>query len=180
MKTIAAGQFKARCLRLMDEVRATREPVLITKKGPARGQAGACRKAGRRTFSAAEETRSRSWATSSRRSCRWKTGTPCVDHSRYSRSGLAGGATGKAVPGGCFCDSKGRQVRTGWPSRILRFGSWHRLSRVGRLQSLGTVENTRAKSAGSFRGHGQTHHTGNCRPGHSISQRLSRTIRWTD
>ena len=25
MKTIAAGQFKARCLRLMDEVRATRE-----------------------------------------------------------------------------------------------------------------------------------------------------------
>ena len=33
VKTIAAGQFKARCLRLMDEVRATREPVLITKKG---------------------------------------------------------------------------------------------------------------------------------------------------
>ena len=33
MKTIAAGQFKARCLRLMDEVRTTREPVLITKKG---------------------------------------------------------------------------------------------------------------------------------------------------
>lgn len=33
MKTIPAGQFKARCLRLMDEVRATREPLLITKKG---------------------------------------------------------------------------------------------------------------------------------------------------
>ena len=33
MKTIPAGQFKARCLRLMDEVRTTREPVLITKKG---------------------------------------------------------------------------------------------------------------------------------------------------
>jgi len=33
MKTIPAGQFKARCLRLMDEVRSTREPVLITKKG---------------------------------------------------------------------------------------------------------------------------------------------------
>lgn len=33
MKTIAAGQFKARCLRLMDEVRSTREPILITKKG---------------------------------------------------------------------------------------------------------------------------------------------------
>jgi prevent-host-death family protein len=45
MKTIPAGQFKARCLRLMDEVRTTREPVLITKKGrpvaklvPAEGQ----------------------------------------------------------------------------------------------------------------------------------------------
>jgi prevent-host-death family protein len=33
MKTIPAGQFKARCLRLMDEVRATRQPLLITKKG---------------------------------------------------------------------------------------------------------------------------------------------------
>jgi prevent-host-death family protein len=33
MKTIPAGQFKARCLRLMDEVRSTREPLLITKKG---------------------------------------------------------------------------------------------------------------------------------------------------
>lgn len=33
MRTIPAGQFKARCLRLMDEVRSTREPILITKKG---------------------------------------------------------------------------------------------------------------------------------------------------
>jgi prevent-host-death family protein len=33
MRTIPAGQFKARCLRLMDEVQSTREPVLITKKG---------------------------------------------------------------------------------------------------------------------------------------------------
>lgn len=32
-KTIAAGNFKARCLRLMDEVQSTREPLLITKKG---------------------------------------------------------------------------------------------------------------------------------------------------
>jgi prevent-host-death family protein len=47
MRTIAAGQFKARCLRLMDEVRATREAVLITKKGrpvaklvPAESQVG--------------------------------------------------------------------------------------------------------------------------------------------
>jgi prevent-host-death family protein len=33
MKTMAAGQFKARCLKVMDEVRSTREPVIITKKG---------------------------------------------------------------------------------------------------------------------------------------------------
>lgn len=28
-----AGEFKARCLKLMDEVRATRRPVVITKRG---------------------------------------------------------------------------------------------------------------------------------------------------
>jgi prevent-host-death family protein len=33
MKKIAAGVFKARCLRLMDEVQRTREPLVITKKG---------------------------------------------------------------------------------------------------------------------------------------------------
>jgi len=33
MKTMPAGLFKARCLRVMDEVRSTREPVVITKKG---------------------------------------------------------------------------------------------------------------------------------------------------
>lgn len=33
MRTIPAGQFKARCLKIMDEVHATREPVIITKKG---------------------------------------------------------------------------------------------------------------------------------------------------
>jgi len=33
MKIMPAGQFKARCLRVMDEVRSTREPVVITKKG---------------------------------------------------------------------------------------------------------------------------------------------------
>jgi len=33
MKTMPAGKFKARCLKIMDEVRSTREPVLITKKG---------------------------------------------------------------------------------------------------------------------------------------------------
>jgi prevent-host-death family protein len=33
MKTMAAGSFKAHCLAIMDEVRAKREAVVITKHG---------------------------------------------------------------------------------------------------------------------------------------------------
>ena len=33
MKKIAAGEFKARCLTLMENVRSTREPLVITKRG---------------------------------------------------------------------------------------------------------------------------------------------------
>lgn len=33
MKTMAAGEFKARCLRVMEQVRKTRQPVVITKRG---------------------------------------------------------------------------------------------------------------------------------------------------
>jgi len=33
MKTFAAGKFKTNCLAIMDEVKAKREPVLITKHG---------------------------------------------------------------------------------------------------------------------------------------------------
>jgi len=33
MKTMQAGEFKARCLKVMDQVRRTREPVMITKRG---------------------------------------------------------------------------------------------------------------------------------------------------
>ncbi len=33
MKTIAAGEFKARCLQVMEDVRTKRVPVLITKRG---------------------------------------------------------------------------------------------------------------------------------------------------
>ena len=32
---IAAGDFKARCLRLLDQVAETREPLVITKHGKA-------------------------------------------------------------------------------------------------------------------------------------------------
>lgn len=32
-KTIAAGEFKARCLNLLDEVAAQRAPLVITKRG---------------------------------------------------------------------------------------------------------------------------------------------------
>jgi prevent-host-death family protein len=33
VKKIAAGEFKARCLTLMEDVRSTREPLVITKRG---------------------------------------------------------------------------------------------------------------------------------------------------
>ncbi len=33
MKKIAAGKFKTHCLSVMDDVRATGEPVMITKRG---------------------------------------------------------------------------------------------------------------------------------------------------
>jgi prevent-host-death family protein len=33
MKKVAAGEFKARCLTLMEDVRSTREPLVITKRG---------------------------------------------------------------------------------------------------------------------------------------------------
>jgi len=33
MKTVIASEFKAKCLKIMDEVAATGEPVVITKHG---------------------------------------------------------------------------------------------------------------------------------------------------
>ena len=33
MKTMPAGEFKTHCLRVMEEIRKTREAVVITKKG---------------------------------------------------------------------------------------------------------------------------------------------------
>ena len=33
MRTIKASEFKAKCLKIMEEVAATGEPVLITKRG---------------------------------------------------------------------------------------------------------------------------------------------------
>ena len=33
MKKIAAAAFKAKCLTLMEQVRSTKEPLLITKRG---------------------------------------------------------------------------------------------------------------------------------------------------
>lgn len=33
MKTMAAGVFKARCLQVMNQVKSSRTPVLITKRG---------------------------------------------------------------------------------------------------------------------------------------------------
>jgi len=34
-KTIPAGEFKAKCLKLMDQVAKTGEPLIITKRGKA-------------------------------------------------------------------------------------------------------------------------------------------------
>ncbi|HEY9127341.1 MAG TPA: type II toxin-antitoxin system prevent-host-death family antitoxin [Acidobacteriaceae bacterium] len=33
MRTVKAGEFKAKCLALMDEVQASGEPLVITKRG---------------------------------------------------------------------------------------------------------------------------------------------------
>jgi len=33
MKSVAAGKFKDRCLRMLNEVEANRTPVIITKRG---------------------------------------------------------------------------------------------------------------------------------------------------
>jgi len=34
-RTIPAGEFKAKCLKLMDEVAETQQPVIVTKRGKA-------------------------------------------------------------------------------------------------------------------------------------------------
>lgn len=33
MKYVSAAEFKAKCLKLMDEVQATGEPITVTKRG---------------------------------------------------------------------------------------------------------------------------------------------------
>jgi prevent-host-death family protein len=33
MKTMRAGEFRTRCLKVMDQVQKTREPLVITKRG---------------------------------------------------------------------------------------------------------------------------------------------------
>ena len=40
MRTIKASEFKAKCLKLMDEVAATGEPLVITKNGRPVAQVG--------------------------------------------------------------------------------------------------------------------------------------------
>jgi prevent-host-death family protein len=40
MRTIKASEFKAKCLKLMDEVAATGEPLVITKSGKPVAQLG--------------------------------------------------------------------------------------------------------------------------------------------
>jgi prevent-host-death family protein len=33
INTVAAGEFKAKCLKIMDRVSTSREPIVVTKKG---------------------------------------------------------------------------------------------------------------------------------------------------
>lgn len=33
MRTMRAGEFKARCLKVMDQIQKTREPLIVTKRG---------------------------------------------------------------------------------------------------------------------------------------------------
>ncbi len=55
MKKVPAGEFKARCLSLMDEIQATGEPIVITKRGrPVVKVVPASRKAGVFGFMAGE------------------------------------------------------------------------------------------------------------------------------
>ena len=42
MKIIAAGKFKDRCLKILDEVAETREPVVVTKRGQPVAQVVPC------------------------------------------------------------------------------------------------------------------------------------------
>lgn len=40
MKTVAVAKFKAKCLRLLEEVRQTGKPLLVTKRGAPLAQIG--------------------------------------------------------------------------------------------------------------------------------------------
>lgn len=50
MKEMAAGEFKAKCLTVMDEVQETGETVLITKRGKPVAKLVAARKKGNEIF----------------------------------------------------------------------------------------------------------------------------------
>jgi prevent-host-death family protein len=50
MKEMAAGEFKSKCLAVMDDVQKTGEPVLITKRGKPVAKLVAVRKKGDEIF----------------------------------------------------------------------------------------------------------------------------------
>ena len=49
MKTMSAAEFKTRCLKVKDEVQATRETIIITKRGRPR-EVGSREKPSRKLF----------------------------------------------------------------------------------------------------------------------------------
>lgn len=52
MKTVKASEFKAKCLKLMDEVAETGESIVITKNGKPVSQLGPYRKKPKSVFGA--------------------------------------------------------------------------------------------------------------------------------
>jgi len=50
MKKIAAGEFKSKCLAIMDEIQQTGEPVLVTKRGEPVAKVTAVRQRGEEIF----------------------------------------------------------------------------------------------------------------------------------
>ena len=89
MRKIAAAEFKARCLTLMEDVRSTRQPLIITKRGkpvaklmPVEGD--------RDDFIGRLKGVIKIVGDIESPVCHWKTGKPYGDSSRHARGGVGG------------------------------------------------------------------------------------------
>ncbi len=138
MKKIAAGKFQAQCLKVMEQVRTTRESVLITKRGQPLAKLVVAEKPSD-DFMGRLEGVVPSWEMSNRRLCRGKTGKPCVDHSGPTRITLAiADSKKRSRP----ADASIRRSRQEDGLAISAIALWELASLVarGRIRSYGTVE----------------------------------------